>query len=82
MFSVELNCYGMKVSSILCKSQGYYTEVHCLKQWITITYVPSAAIEMILTFQCPFELFSKILPVTPQEAQAQYMSIITSTYIV
>ena len=44
--------------------------------------VPSAAIEMILTFQCPFELFSKVLPVTPQVAQAQYMSVIISTYIV
>ena len=34
------------------------------KQRLTVIYVPSAAKEMILTSQCPFELFCKTFPVT------------------
>ena len=37
---------------------------------LTVTYVPSAAIEMILTSQCPFELFCKIYPVRVREYTA------------
>ena len=43
---------------------GYSLEVNGLKQvWkerLITTYVPSAAIEMLLTFQSPFELYCKI----------------------
>ena len=45
---------------------GYSLEVNGLKQERTTHryfYLPSAAIEMILTFQCPFELYCKIYPV-------------------
>ena len=45
---------------------GYSLEVNGLKQekkGLTATYVPSATIEMILTFQSPFELYCKIYPV-------------------
>ena len=34
-----------------------------MKERLTATYVPSATIEMILTFQSPFELYCKIYPV-------------------
>ena len=54
----------MRVFSFM-QITGYSLEVNGFKtgkkKGLTATYVPSAAIEMILAFQSPFELYCKIL---------------------
>ena len=50
----------MQITRVFIGSQRFKTE----KKRLTVIYVPSAAKEMILTSQCPSELFCKTFPVT------------------